>query len=160
MKEIPLTQGQVALVDDEDFERVNAFKWRASWCPGTKSFYAKRSIGPRSNQKTIYMHRFIMNTPKGMHCDHIHHDTLNNQKGNLRNCTPSQNNMNSRLRSNNTTGLNDVCRHSKYGYQVKIHANGKAVFLKWFKTLAEAIAARDEAIKKYHGDFAYVPDKT
>lgn len=34
MKEIPLTQGYVALVDDEDYDRVSAFKWyaaKSSW---------------------------------------------------------------------------------------------------------------------------------
>ena len=29
MKEIRLTKGYVALVDDKDFERVNQFKWCA-----------------------------------------------------------------------------------------------------------------------------------
>lgn len=54
MKEIPLTQGQVALVDDEDFERVNAFKWCAKWHSKTKSFYAVRSKQLKGKKKRLY----------------------------------------------------------------------------------------------------------
>jgi hypothetical protein len=153
MKEIPLTQGQVALVDDEDFERVNAFKWYARWLTQTKSFYAARNTGPRRNRKMILMARFIMNTPKGMECDHIQHNTLDNRKNNLRNCTRSQNSMNKRLRSDNTTGFKDISKNNG-SYLTQVWANGRYVYCKCFPTLEEAIAARDEAVKKYHGEFA------
>jgi hypothetical protein len=38
--EIELTQGQVALIDDEDFELVSKYKWYARWDSHTESFYA------------------------------------------------------------------------------------------------------------------------
>src|SRR5262245_57149251 len=40
MREISLTQGKIAFVDDEDFERISAFKWSARWNKSTQSYYA------------------------------------------------------------------------------------------------------------------------
>lgn len=154
MKEIPLTQGQVALVDDEDFERVNAFNWCATWHEDIQSFYAIGREGHGRSRKNIYMHRLIMQTPKGMVCDHINHDTLDNRENNLRNCTPSQSAMNRKTQSNNTTGFKTIYRHRKK-YEMRIKVKGKIVFRKIFPTIEEAIEARDEAIKKYHGEFAW-----
>ena len=94
MKEIKLTQGQVALVDDEDFERLNRFKW----CALKKNkdiFYAVTNIGGRINHKSITMHQFITGRNG---TDHIDHNGCNNQKHNLRKCNQSENNMNSRKR--------------------------------------------------------------
>ncbi len=153
MKEIPLTQGQVALVDDDDFERVNVFMWYAMWSPNIKSYYAKRHESRSQGQKSVLMSRFIMHTPKGMICDHRDHNTLDNRKSNLRNCTPSQSMMNRYLSKNNTTGFTGIYRN-KNGYQARVCVEYKIVFNKWFKIFEEAIAARDEAVKKYHGEFA------
>ncbi len=154
MKEIPLTQGQVALVDDEDYERVNSFKWYAHWAHRTKTFYATRKT-KRPNQQHIYMHRFIMNTPDDMLCDHANHNTLDNRKVNLRNCTTSQNQMNKGALPNNKLGLKDISwdKQAKK-YVVHLEINEISVFRKRFNTLEEAITARDEAVKKYHGEFA------
>ena len=60
MKEITLTQGQIAIVDDEDFEFLNQFKWYAH--KSNKTFYAGRNITmqSQSKRKTIFMHREIM----------------------------------------------------------------------------------------------------
>lgn len=108
MKTIPLTQGQEAIVDNEDYDIQNQFKWCAHWVPSTKSYVAMRREVVDGVSKTIYMHREIMNTPDGMECDHRHHNTLDNRRSELRNCTQSQNRMNKRIYKNNTSGWKGV----------------------------------------------------
>ena len=55
MKEIPLTQGKIALVDDIDYEFLNQWKWLAHVFNGT--IYARRNIGQK---RRIYMHKYIL----------------------------------------------------------------------------------------------------
>jgi hemin uptake protein HemP len=141
-------------VDDEDFERINAFKWCAHWDPSVKSFYAVRCDVSGKRRRNVRMARFIMHTPKGMICDHIYHDTLDNRKSELRNCTPSQSTMNTKMRSKNIIGFKHISHNGKY-YSVRIKRNGKYLFHKTFRNFKQAVAARDEALKKYHGEFAY-----
>ena len=152
MKIIELTQGQVALVDDWRYEELSRWKWFARWDPHTKSFYAARKEG--WPQRTIQMHRQIMNTPDGVLCDHVNHNTLDNQEHNLRNATQSQNQMNGRVRSNNKLGQKCISPHHT-GYLVRVMKDGERVFSKTFHTLDEAIAARDDAIRQFHGEYAY-----
>ena len=156
-KQIALTQGQVALVDDWRYEELNQWEWYAQWNKATRSFYAMRREGKRPFQQMIQMHRQIMNTPKGMECDHRNHDTLDYQEHNLRNVTHSQNMMNTGVRSDNQLGEKDVWL-SRNRYRVTVTKDGARVFDKSFPTLEEAIAARDAAIKKHHGEFAYLPN--
>jgi hypothetical protein len=87
MKEIKLTQGQVAIVDDEDFEMLNQHKWY----PYTDStnWYAIRNGD--FHKSTVSMHREIMRTPSGMHTDHLNGNGLDNRKENLRICTHREN---------------------------------------------------------------------
>jgi hypothetical protein len=154
MKEIKLTQGQVALVDDEDYEELSRFKWHAFWNKYTKSFYAKRSEGKRPFQKAVYMHREVMRTPKNLDCDHIHHNTLDNRKENLRNVTSSQNSMNRRgAQANNVLGERCIS-HAGGGFRVQVYAGCKRVYGKTFRSLETAILARDAAIAEFHGEFA------
>jgi len=92
MKEIPLSQGLVALVDDEDFERVNQFKWCASKESRGTKFYAIRWQRINGKQTKIRMHRFILGLPPGKECkhyqsglvvDHVNGNSLDNRKRNL-----------------------------------------------------------------------------
>jgi hypothetical protein len=93
MKEISLTQGQVALVDDEDYDYLMQWKWH--FYKGTHSHYAVCSLPRKNGKRTGFrMHRLIMNTPPDLVVDHIDHNGLNNQKSNLRNCTKCQNQAN------------------------------------------------------------------
>lgn len=158
MKEIHLTQGQVALVDDEDFEYLNQWKWCARWDNTIKNFYCARTEGKKPHEKPVYMHREIMHSKKGEHCDHINHNTLDNQKHNLRNTTPSQSSMNRTLRSDNKLREKCIYKYEK-GYRVQVKVLGKSILDKYFSgddALIRAISARNEAIGKYHGEFGWV----
>lgn len=99
MKKIKLSQGKYALVDDKDYEFLNQWKWSAK-TNGREIFYAYRKENSRKTGKTIYMHRIIVNAPKGMDVDHINGDGLNNQRKNLRICTRSQNQRNRSMHRN------------------------------------------------------------
>jgi hypothetical protein len=104
MKEIQLTKSQVALVDDDDFEYLNHWKWHASMNGNTYYVMRKGRIGKgKKNRKNVIMHRIIMNAPYEMEIDHINHNGLDNRKENLRVCTRRENSMN--LTKPNKTGF-------------------------------------------------------
>jgi hypothetical protein len=155
MKKIPLTQGQFALVDDEDFEFLNQWKWKAAWNKATQSYYAQRGQRVGKKGTTITMSRLIMNTPKSFDCDHIDHNTLNHQKHNLRNVTHSHNSMNRRgAMKNNRLGVLGVYfdKHSNR-FRSTICKDGKQIFLPSRHTIEEAIADRKAAEEKYYGEY-------
>ena len=98
---ISLTQDQVAIVDAKDFGWLNQWKWCAVNTP--KGFVAARNErmtggiqGTFTFQKTIYMHRQIMNAPEGKMVYHRNYITLDNQRHNLRICTYNQNQQEAR----------------------------------------------------------------
>jgi hypothetical protein len=99
MKLIPLTQGKFAMVDDGDWPELNKHKWQASYDQDTKTWRAGRGYRVGNKVKHVLMSRFIMGEPAGMVVDHVNHDTLDNQRCNLRICTRAENmqNQNRRL---------------------------------------------------------------
>jgi hypothetical protein len=87
--------------------------------------------------------------------DHKDMQKDNNRWANLREATKSQNQMNTRLQSNNTTGHKGVTWFKQYGkYQVMVWKNRKAHFIGYFETLEEAATARNTAAERIHGEFA------
>lgn len=83
---IPITQGQVLIIDYEDYDLVKQYKWSAAH-RGSRYY-----VETRRNRTKI--HRLIMNCPKGMVVDHIDGNLLNNCRSNLRICSVLENNMN------------------------------------------------------------------
>ena len=155
-KEIQLTQGKVAIVDDEDFDYLNQWKW--SLRPtGNGISYAIRGFKKheKSKIKSISMHRQIMNPDKGYVIDHIDGNTLNNQKINLRICTQSQNCGNQKIPINNTTGFKGVQFNKiQNRYYAQITVNKKNIYLGSFIDPIDAAKAYNEAAIKYKGEFA------
>jgi hypothetical protein len=158
MIEIPLTQGQVALIDDEDFDLVRQYKWFADFAKNTQGFYA-RANSPTVNgkRKGIRMHRLILGiTDPRVLCDHIDHNGLNNQRNNIRVCTYQENRCNAPKPCSNTSGYKGVVWHGcRKKWRATIKIEGRRVSLGLFKTPEEAHAAYCEAAVRYHGEFAH-----
>lgn len=144
-------QGVFVLVDDEDFEYLNKFKWNL--CHG----YAQRfgRITEDFYRKSMLMHREIIHASKGIQVDHINHDQLDNRKSNLRLVTKSQNMMNAKKRTMCKSPYKGVCWFNNYQkWMSSITINGKKKFLGYFEYDKDAAVAYNKAAKKYFGEFS------
>jgi len=146
-KEIQLTQGKIALVDDEDFEYLNQWKWHLS------NGYAVRNSGKWPKQKHIFMHRDIVNTPNGMDTDHKDMNRLNKQRDNLRVCTRAENRHNQGIPKNSNNKYKGIC-WTGTGWKAQIKVNGKKIHLSVHKNKEDAARAYDQAATKHFGEFA------
>jgi hypothetical protein len=158
MKKIKLTQGKVALVDDEDYDWLNQWKWFAK--RDEHRFYVE-THDKNDHSKHLRMHRVITNCPSNMVVDHIDGNGLNNQKDNLRICTNRQNCKNRRINKNNKSGYcgvdldkNLYDKGYKNYWRVRIRVKDRESYIGHFNTKKKAALAYNEAAKKYFGDFA------
>lgn len=162
MKEIKLTRGYVAFVDDEDYYTVSMYKWRAltgrKRSNGSTPVYATRG----SNNS---MHRFIMNAKPGQVIDHINGNGLDNRRCNLRYCTQSENNRNQCKPLVNKNGgrvssrYNGVVWHSNIcKWQAKIKCNGIETIIGNFDSAINAATAYNIWAVMIFGDFAKLND--
>lgn len=155
-KQIPLTQGQFAIVDDCDYERLSQFKWFAH--KNKHTWYAQRNE-PRGNGKRgfVHMHHEVLSVPPGTRVDHKDSDGLNNTRDNLRPATYPENNRNARKRMDNTSGYKGVSWHKGHRKWIaSIRIDDKLRHLGDFATAEEAAAAYDKAAIAAWGEFARI----
>lgn len=163
-KYIPLSKGQVAIVDAADYEWLMQWKWFAN-SHHTGDFYAARNLKRIKGVKrqAIKMHRAILGLESGdpRQGDHKNGNKLDNRRSNLRVASVSQNQINRIKQRNNTTGFKGVCPTTSRGsrrvrYESRISVDGRTIQLGTFATPEEAHVARCAVINKYHGDFARI----
>ena len=151
MKQIPLTQGLFSIVDDEDFDELNKFKWYAHRY--NKIYYACRTAKDGGKQFTVLMHRFINKTCDNFITDHINGDGLDNRKENLRAVTSLQNNINRKMRHDNKSGHRGVTwQTSAKKWKVDIRINNKTHYVGLFFCIKKAIDARVTIEKELRGN--------
>jgi hypothetical protein len=155
VKKIPLTQGYVALIDDEDYRRVAKSSWRI--LKSGDRLYALHDISIKGEkiakkETAELMHRFILNAKKGSIIDHIDGNGLNNQKENLRFVSNRQNAQN-RHRGIKSSKFPGVCFHKKNKNWVShIMVDGKIRHLGSFSDEKEAAKAYEKACREIVGE--------
>jgi len=155
MKEIILNKGMVAIVDDEDYDRINKYKWYV--CKNKSgNVSAKRNYFYNGKNHGVYMHREIVNaTDPNIPVDHINHNRLDNRKENLRICTQLQNAANKKIYTNNKTGYKGCTLNKITGkYLAGIRVNNKQIWLGTYETAKEAALIYNKAASFYFGEFA------
>lgn len=131
MREIPLTQGKVALVDDAEYDELSKYKWFVHKSRNT--FYAERKIKKDTH---IKMHRQILGLKHGdgKKTDHQNHNGLDNRHCNIRICTQQQNHKNLlplKGKSSEYKGVSWFKPGKKW--RVRISVNKKTIHLGYFK---------------------------
>mgnify|MGYP001248554429 CR=1 FL=1 len=145
-KIIQLTDKASVIVDDEDFEYLNHWKWQLASGAATRSKYPTGCY---------IMHRVIMKCPADKEVDHINNNPLDNRKENLRICTHAENMANSSIQKNNTSGYKGVYWNAnRKKWQAQISVKNKVVSLGRFENIEEAARAYDKAAKENYGIFA------
>ena len=155
--EIPLTRGQVAIVDADDFEWLSQLQWHAHWSHTSKHYYARTYTDEivSYGRKLESMHRLIMKAKPWEIVDHINGNGLDNRKENLRIVTKRENSINSKTQSNNTSGVKGVAfDKSRNKWIVQIMIDKKSKNLGRFDNFEDAVQARKDAEKLYYGEFA------
>ncbi len=147
-KEIQLNRGYIAIVSDEDYERVSKYAWTI-----LQNKYAHRT--PNKENPYGRMHRFILQAPPNVCVDHINGNGLDNRRENLRFCNQSQNLSNVGKRSNNKSGYKGVTFESQTSkWRASITVNYRTKHLGRFNSPEEAAHAYDKAALELHGKFA------
>jgi hypothetical protein len=163
MPYIPLTKGQVAQVDPEDFEWAKHYNWCSQPVryKGNVTYYASR----RAEGKLLLLHRCILSAKRGEEVDHWNGDTLDCRRGNLRLATSQQNSFNTRKQKRRTTSqYKGVCYVPKVnktnpwiayiGGSVSVRAKTPRRYLGYFSSEIAAALAYDTAARSLFGQFA------
>jgi hypothetical protein len=151
MKEIPLTKGKVALVDDSDYAALIGRRWQ---------YHHEGYAVSTENYKQIRMHRVIMDhVPDGEIIDHINGNGLDNRRVNLRISDNSKNQANRGLLTNNTSGYKGVTYHKgKRKWMARLAHMGREFFLGYYSTKEDAAKAYNHKAVEIWGEHARLND--
>jgi hypothetical protein len=154
-------KGYNVLIDDDDYELINDYKWFKLKVKNTSDFskvYFRAHYGYNNGKQVIVLlHRLIMGNPSNMVIDHINGDILDNRKCNLRQCKQSDNRKNSIISRNSSSGYKGVSWHrATKKWRSRITLNKKQIVLGYFNDKEEAYIAYCNAAPIYHGEFARI----
>jgi hypothetical protein len=150
-----LESGHEIKIDAADVPLLFGYRWVAIKSPGRDVYYAQASHQTGGKVRIIHMHRLLLQPGQKQLVDHINGDGLDNRRCNLRIANHAQNTMNSRLRSDNTSGYRGITYRKDSGkWQAVIHAAGERRRLGCFNTKEEAALAYNEGARAVFGEFA------
>jgi hypothetical protein len=153
MREIQLSQGKIAIVDDDDFEKFGSINWHFDG-----RYAARHAPTNTTGRSKVYLHRLICQAAE---VDHKNGDKLDNRKSNLRACSSSQNKANrGGWGALNFKGVcflgTEVHAYRTRKFQAYITFNKKRRSLGYYLTAEEAARAYDRAARELFGEYALV----
>jgi len=155
MKKIPILNREkkviaYTIIDDCDYEGIKKFTWRLHILGYVYTILKK-------GKRATFLHRYLLNTPKGMECDHINMNRLDNRRSNLRNATLSENKCNRGMQKNNKSGFKGVIWETRRKkWRAWIAFRNVPYFLGYFESAKEAAKTYDKKAIELHGKFAYL----
>lgn len=146
----------VMYIDADDWEYIQSLGYgKVSIAKFRKSEYAICTQNLGSKMKRHYIHRLLL--PNSKMVDHENTNGLDNRRSNLRDCTKSQNGMNTTAYCHNTSGVKGVSWNSQMKkWKANIKVKGKGIFLGYHSLLEDAAEARRTAEEKHFGNFANI----
>ena len=135
------------LIDDDDAEKLKAYKW---WLNPKGYAYTTAIVDGKRN--TLFMHRVINHTPKGLKTDHKNRNRLDNRRHNLRTATSRQNACNAQ-KSVGVSGYIGVYQINK-NWMASLSHEGKQLRFGCFANKRHAAMIRDIWAREIHGEFA------
>ena len=142
------TSGEKFYIDSEDLGKVRSYCWRID----SKGYVVANSKD--GTNKTIRLHRVLMDADSKTLIDHKNWDKTDNRKHNLRIASKSQNNINIKRKSNNTSGYPGITLNKRGHYVARISVDGVRYYLGTYENFKEAVIARRKAEIKLHKEWA------
>ncbi|MCK4614354.1 MAG: endonuclease [Thermoplasmata archaeon] len=138
------------MVDDEDFEWLNQWRWYAH--RNGKTFYAERTVCSDSKRICVKMHRVILNAPPDFECDHRNRRGFDNRRKNLRLCNHAEN-MRNKMSFHGISHFKGLT-WQEGKWRVRIWFNGRKIHIGSFVSEIKAACAYDRRAVALFGEFA------
>lgn len=156
IKEISVSQGRKAIVDNDDYELLSQYKWYLHVSRRRTAEDLHYCWTHQVDGHNVLMHRLIMNAQPGQFVDHINGNGLDNRKANLRLCSKSQNAQNIKARWGKSRFKGVYWHKHRKKWAVEININGKKKSLGHYIDEVEAAKVYDKVARQYFGEFADV----
>ena len=146
MTHILLSSGERIIIDRDDLESIQKYRWHIS-----TQGYVRTEVFSGGKRKEIKLHNFLLGfiPSKSLVVDHINRNKLDNRKSNLRIVSKKENARNSKTQCNNTSGHRGISfRRKESKWEAYIKVDGKREHLGIFDELADAIKARRKREKE------------
>jgi HNH endonuclease len=160
MREIPLSQGQAALVDDDVYPLLSDFCWSYRAERNGRQGYAVRHRKTDGKDRLCYLHREVMQPPSGKEVIFLNHDRLDCRRENLKVVSREEARRHHRVRRDSKSGVKGVRYNPETDtWSAVIDRHGHCYTVGTFHSEAAAAGAYESALINENPDLHTAPER-